>query len=341
MAEVIARVIEENGKVEGGFVELSNGETTFNGRVAAVSENEFLVDWEDGARTVENKADYELVVASVTKEAEGSGGICQVCRKVEALQDGRCPECAFVAKQQGIKIPASVTAAEAPADFASTQTRFRELPGASGYGLSTPKSLGMGATPDGRCYTCGKALGRDHKCIARDERGSRIQTGQDLWTSDNMKADNRKGGSVTAAENPAQPAGWAVAPVDADAYPGGELIAVEMEKRQETAEWEDAQNRAPIDGPNPAQAAGWAVPEATNAPIPGQGADGLLMAAKVTADDISGENGEVELVNGSLRVAGRVIAADDDSFIVEWEDERRTVENKSDYDLIIRETEEA
>lgn len=209
MAEVIAKVTEENSKVEGGLVELSNGETTLKGRVSAVSENEFVVDWEDGARTVESKSDYELVVE--------------------------------------------------------------------------PR---------------------------------------------------------TAAENPAQPAGFAVPPVDADAHPGGELMAIEQEKRAETAQWEDSQNREPVDGPNPAQPAGWAVPEATGAPIPGQGADGLLFAARVVADDITGEGGNVEITNGNLRVAGKILAADDETFIVEWEDERRTVENKSDYDLVITASDE-
>lgn len=202
MSEIIARVTKTEESEVGSLVELSNGEKTFTGRVAQVSENEFLVDWEDGARTVENKSDYELL--------------------------------------------------------------------------------------------------------------------------------------VTAAENPAQPAGWAVAPADANAYPNGELMDLEMQKRNETAGWEDAQNRAPIDGENPAQPAGFAVPPASGAPIPGQGSDGLVMAASVVADDEEGNNGVVTLTSGNSKVSGRVLASDDSSFIVEWEDERRTVESKGDYELIIR-----
>lgn len=140
---------------------------------------------------------------------------------------------------------------------------------------------------------------------------------------------------VEASENPAQPAGWAVPPVDANAYPNGELMELEMQKRDETAGWEDAQNRAPIDGENPAQPAGYAVPEASGQPIPGQGADGLMMAANVYADDITGENGLVELENQDIRMIGKVIAANDDEFLVQWQDSTRTVENKSDYNLIL------
>lgn len=224
MAEIIARVTEEAGKVEGGLVELSNGDTYLNGRVAAESSNEFVVEWSDGARSVENKSDYELVVTTRT--------------------------------------------------------------------ASDPEE---------------DELGGEGGLEARE-----------------------------AAENPGQPAGFAVPPMDANAHPNGELMAIEMEKRNETAAWEDAQNRAPIDGENPAQPAGFAVPPASGAPIPGQGADGLMMAARVYANDVSGTNGRVELENGNLRVAGKILAADDENFIVEWEDDRRTVESKADYDLIIK-----
>lgn len=246
MAEVIARVIAEGDKVEGSLVELSNGDTAVAGRVAAVSENEFLVNWEDGARSVENQSDYELVItprsAATDPEDEPSKG------------------------SEG---------SEEEFDLGETE------------GFDTPLMSSASGTPK------------------------------------------------TAQENPAQPAGWAVPPMDANAYPGGELMAIEMEKRNETAAWEDAQNRQPIDAENPAQPAGFAVPPATGGPIPGQGADGLMMAANVYANDVTGENGLVELSKGNLRIAGKVLASDDDSFIVEWEDERRTVERKADYDLVI------
>lgn len=236
MAEVIARVIAGDGKPEGGLVELSNGETNVSGRVAAVSENEFLVNWEDGARTVENQSDYELVVTAAPK---------------------------------------------VPAGFLDDE----------------PLDLGEHVTTE------------DFPVVNRNAK--------------------------VAQENPAQPAGWAVPPMDANAHPGGELMAIEQEKRAETAQWEDAQNRPPVDAENPAQPAGFAVPPATGGPIPGQGADGLMMAARVYSEDVTGQNGLVQLANGNLRVAGRILASDDESFIVAWEDERRTVEAKSDYDLVI------
>lgn len=210
---MFARVTENEGSVVGGLVELSNGDLTVTGRVATEDANQFAVQWEDGQISLENKADYELVVA----------------------------------------------------------TR-------------------------------------------------------------------------TAAENPAQPAGFAVPPVDAEAYPNGELLEVEMEKREETAEWEDAQNRAPIDAENPAQPAGYAVPPASGQPIPGQGADGLMTAAAVTANvyatDVTGEDGLVELSNETIQVTGKVIAANETEFVVKWEDDTNTVENKSDYNLIIANLEE-
>lgn len=67
MQQIAGRVIELNKKIEGSFVELSDGSITLRGRVAAVSVNEFLVEWEDGARSVENKSDYELVVEAHKK----------------------------------------------------------------------------------------------------------------------------------------------------------------------------------------------------------------------------------------------------------------------------------
>lgn len=200
MAKMTAKVIQEGDSVESSRVELSNGKTTVKGKVATESHDEFLVSWEDGSRSVENKSDYELV--------------------------------------------------------------------------------------------------------------------------------------VIAQENPAQPAGWAVAPVDANAYPGGELMAVEMQKRQDTAGWEDSQNRAPIDGENPAQPGGFAVPPASGQPIPGQGADGMV-TAYVYASNPSGDDGLVEITSGKVSIAGKVLASDDDQLIVEWDDSRRTVESKSDYVLVV------
>ena len=237
MAEMIAKVTQEGDSVENSLVELSNGLTTVSGKVAAESVDEFLVNWEDGSRSVENKSDYELVVTAAPAKPEHK-------------------------------------LADEPMDI-----------------------------------------------------------GEVLWSGE-IELKDRKA-AKTAQENPAQPAGWAVPPMDANAYPGGELMAIEQEKRGETAQWEDAQNRPPVDAENPAQPAGFAVPPATGGPIPGQGADAMQVAARVYADDITGEKGLVELSKGNVRVAGKVLAADDETMIVEWEDERRTVESKADYDLVI------
>lgn len=81
MSKLIAKVFENNEKVEGGLVELSNGFTTLRGVVASVDENGFVVDWEDGARTVEIQSDYELVVQSSMSK------IADISSIVQSLQD--------------------------------------------------------------------------------------------------------------------------------------------------------------------------------------------------------------------------------------------------------------
>lgn len=73
--EVVGKVIELNHKIEGSSVELYDGSITLRGRVAAVSVNEFLVEWEDGVRSVENKSDYELVVEAHEKTSYMPPGI--------------------------------------------------------------------------------------------------------------------------------------------------------------------------------------------------------------------------------------------------------------------------
>lgn len=277
MSKMSARVVEENGSVVGGLVELSNGELTVTGRVADESENQFVVEWEDGQSSIENKSDYELIASTKT-----AGGKCQT------------PGCSNIANQYGVCDTHNVQMQ------GNNDLLMRNLPGRT----EMPENLMLKAVPA--------------SVVTADE--------------------------TVASENPAQPAGWAVAPVDANAYPDGELQAIEEEKREETAEWEDAQNRAPMDNENPAQPAGYAVPEASGQPIPGQGADGLMAAAgliaNVYADDITGENGTVELQNSDLRMTGKVIAANDSEFVVQWEDSTNTVENKSDYNLILNDVEQ-
>lgn len=148
-----------------------------------------------------------------------------------------------------------------------------------------------------------------------------------------------------AQENPAQPAGWAVQEaVNPDAHPGGELMGIEQNKRQDTAQWEDEQNRSPQDNENPAQPSGYAVPAPTGGPIPGQGADsnpptGPVMHAKVfiakTAGTIIG--GKVLLaVDDGNTVLGDVALVGEDKFGVEWRDGSSSVEAKADYELVIR-----
>jgi hypothetical protein len=148
-----------------------------------------------------------------------------------------------------------------------------------------------------------------------------------------------------AQENPAQPSGWAVQPaVNPDAHPGGELEALEQQKRQDTAQWEDAQNRSPMDNINPAQPPGFAVPEPSQGPIPGQGADsnppmGPVVTARVfvskTATALPGA--KVLLGTGQEDYSiGQVVADVDDKMWVSWRDGEDTVENKGDYELIVR-----
>lgn len=149
----------------------------------------------------------------------------------------------------------------------------------------------------------------------------------------------------TSQENPNSPAGWAVQEaVNPDAHPAGELQAIEQQKRQDTAAWEDSQNRSPMDTENPAQPAGFAVPPATNAPIQGQGADALQapVVAKVFVSKTAGkvDGGKVLLgTSQENHMIGEVQAVVADKFWVEWRDGQNTVEAKSDYELVIRDDE--
>lgn len=148
-----------------------------------------------------------------------------------------------------------------------------------------------------------------------------------------------------AQGNPGQPAGWAQGnPVDPNAYPGGELQGLVQQQRSDTAQWEDAQNRSPMDNINPAQPPGFAVPAPTMGPIPGQGADaiapelaGEAIVARVqvakTASTVRG--GRVTLAGGNQVYSGEVVNANDDSFWVAWSDGSETIEKKANFDLII------
>lgn len=158
-----------------------------------------------------------------------------------------------------------------------------------------------------------------------------------------------------AQGNPAQPRGWAVDyPVNPNAYPDDELMEIERQKRLDTAQWEDVQNRSPIDNINPAQPPGFAVPEPTRGPMGYQdgnppapmgptGITARVFAPKVGStrpeprnDEIIGSR--VLLSNGRVTHLGTVVTVGADSFKVAWNDGRVTTEHKADYELVIRES---
>lgn len=153
-----------------------------------------------------------------------------------------------------------------------------------------------------------------------------------------------------AQENPAQPAGWGVAyEVNPDAHPGGELEALEQEKRRDTAQWIDEQNRSPQDNVNPAQPPGFAVPEPTGGPIPGQGADANPpmgpsgIVAKVFASKTAGTVTGAKVLLGTSQdnhLLGEVRAVSGEQFWVAWRDGEDSIEKKADYELIIRDDED-
>lgn len=154
-----------------------------------------------------------------------------------------------------------------------------------------------------------------------------------------------------AQGNPGQPAGFAQGnPVNPNAHPNGELQGLVMQQRADTAQWEDAQNRSPMDNVNPAQPPGFAVPAPTMGPIPGQGADGLPAPADAntagivpsimarvrvakTASTVRG--GLVTLAGPDAVYTGEVVNANDDSFWVSWNDGSETIEKKANFDLVI------
>jgi hypothetical protein len=158
-----------------------------------------------------------------------------------------------------------------------------------------------------------------------------------------------------AQGNPAQSSGWAVGEmVNPDAYPNGELLALEEQKRMDTATWEDAQNRSPMDNENPAQPGGWGVAPGTGQPIPGQGADAgppmgptsvvssKEIVARVFQDRSIGKYAGAKVLLGTSEEdhqLGEIVAMKGDKFWVAWRDGEDSVEKTEDYELIIREDE--
>ena len=150
-----------------------------------------------------------------------------------------------------------------------------------------------------------------------------------------------------AQGNPAQSSGWAVGEmVNPDAHPNGELLALEEQKRLETAQWEDAQNRSPMDNENPAQPGGWGVAPGQGEPIPGQGADAgppmgpTNIVARVfqprTASKLSGAKVLLGTSEEDHQL-GEVVAQRGDKFWVAWRDGNDSVEDTNDYELILLE----
>jgi len=165
----------------------------------------------------------------------------------------------------------------------------------------------------------------------------------DQVTHDKYRLDTKETNmsEKTAQGNPAQPAGWAVDnPVNPAAHPGSaDLIAIEQQKRQDTVLQAEQDNPAPMDLENPAQPAGYAVAPPTNAPIPGQQATASVVTARVyAAENAEGvEGSRVLLDSHGSRIAGKVIAESTDNFWVKWDDGDSSVEDKSNYELIITE----
>lgn len=159
-----------------------------------------------------------------------------------------------------------------------------------------------------------------------------------------------------AQENPAQPFGWGNPPSEVSSYAPGELAEIEQQKRQDTAQWEDANDANPIanEGNNPAQPAGPYVPEYAQVPASPaneapDGPTGLSAAAsrRVMARVFVGE--EAETVRGAKVLlrdkeqgtthVGRVVAAVGKDFWVKWQDGQDSIEKKADYELIRTEEE--
>lgn len=139
-----------------------------------------------------------------------------------------------------------------------------------------------------------------------------------------------------AQGNPGQPAGFAQGnPVNPNAHPDGELEALVMQQRADTAQWEDAQNRSPMDNVNPAQPPGFAVPAPSMGPIPGQGADAIVARVRVSKTASTVRGGQVTLAGNDDVYSGTVVNANDDSFWVSWNDGTETIEKKANFDLII------
>lgn len=129
--------------------------------------------------------------------------------------------------------------------------------------------------------------------------------------------------SVHTADNPAQAPGYLVPPDPAETAFADEARAAETQKRQDTAQWEDVQNRHFVDGQDPVQTVG---------PYPNS-----MVARVFVADDASTVKGAKVLLKDKeqgITVAGKVVLASEDEFAVEWNDGNTSVEDKSNYELI-------
>ena len=99
---------------------------------------------------------------------------------------------------------------------------------------------------------------------------------------------------------------------DVNAHPGGELTNLIGQQRQDTVDWQKANNLSPQG----------------DSPVVGE------VHVSDINEEISELGAQVSLSSSSHRVTGSVLASTDDEFWVDWEDGNQSIEKKANYKLI-------
>lgn len=115
-----------------------------------------------------------------------------------------------------------------------------------------------------------------------------------------------------------------------NAHPNGELVDLIKQQREDTSNWQNAENHSPNGNLNPASL------EADD-DMPGEDRTmETTVVSKVFVTDINNiEGGKVLLAADEYQVIGKVITDAEDGFAVEWRTGRKSIEKKANYDLVV------
>lgn len=120
-----------------------------------------------------------------------------------------------------------------------------------------------------------------------------------------------------------------------NAYPNNELTHLIDDQRDDTSAWQNQQNHSPNPNLNP---------DSLNADETMPDVERNMeteVTAKVFVSDINNiEGGKVLLASDDFQVIGKIVTDAEDGFAVEWRTGRKSIEKKSNYDLVVVASEE-